>query len=203
MNKKQSTSNFLTPPGVGFITGRGGLFLFSGFNTMKTCTKCKHALPETFFYKQAVTKDGLQSHCKECGKKGGIEWRKANSERHRAVRQAYRVSHRNETNKYRRIYYVAHQNEINEISRRHYAENREDIVCYTRQYYQEHKKERLAQNKVDSAKKSGILIPQPCENCSSTENIHGHHDDYDKPLDVRWLCSSCHGRLHAEQRRLA
>jgi hypothetical protein len=33
-----------------------------------------------------------------------------------------------------------------------------------------------------------------CQNCNSTENIHAHHGDYGKPLDVVWLCSLCHGK---------
>lgn len=37
-------------------------------------------------------------------------------------------------------------------------------------------------------KRRGKLIPQPCEVCASTENIQMHHDDYSKPLEVRWLC---------------
>lgn len=35
-----------------------------------------------------------------------------------------------------------------------------------------------------------------CEHCDSKDNIHGHHPDYSKPLEVIWLCTSCHGIEH-------
>jgi hypothetical protein len=37
----------------------------------------------------------------------------------------------------------------------------------------------------------GQLIPQPCEGCGDPA-VQMHHDDYDKPLEVRWLCIDCH-----------
>lgn len=39
---------------------------------------------------------------------------------------------------------------------------------------------------------------QPCENCG-TPGADRHHDDYDKPTDVRWLCRSCHVEEHKEE----
>lgn len=45
-------------------------------------------------------------------------------------------------------------------------------------------------------KQRGELIPAPCERCGDVDT-EMHHDDYDAPLDVRWLCRSCHLALHA------
>lgn len=49
--------------------------------------------------------------------------------------------------------------------------------------------------------------PDQCSECDAvTERNHpinGHHDDYTKPLEVRWLCPQCHTGLHAQQRREA
>lgn len=42
------------------------------------------------------------------------------------------------------------------------------------------------------ALKDGTLIPEPCEICGSTERIEGHHDNYLKPLEVRWRCRPHH-----------
>jgi len=40
--------------------------------------------------------------------------------------------------------------------------------------------------------KRGKLVPKPCEKCGSTSRIEKHHDDYQKPLEVRWLCRAHH-----------
>lgn len=53
-----------------------------------------------------------------------------------------------------------------------------------------------ARNAVYAAIKSGKLVPQPCEVCGATEDVHGHHDDYTKKLDVRWLCRKHHREVH-------
>ena len=52
-----------------------------------------------------------------------------------------------------------------------------------------------ARKDVYQAIKSGKLTPQPCELCGSNENIEGHHNDYSKPLDVKWVCRSCHRNI--------
>ena len=39
---------------------------------------------------------------------------------------------------------------------------------------------------------------QPCSECGSTKNVVRHHDDYTKPLAIRWLCRACHMAWHKE-----
>jgi len=38
--------------------------------------------------------------------------------------------------------------------------------------------------------------PAVCEIGCTTRRIHAHHDDYTKPLEVRWLCTLHHADLH-------
>lgn len=45
------------------------------------------------------------------------------------------------------------------------------------------------------------IVRQPCEVCGALK-VHAHHDDYSKPLDVRWLCPPCH-RSHHDKAKLS
>lgn len=45
------------------------------------------------------------------------------------------------------------------------------------------------------AVKKGALVRLPCEVCGNLDS-HAHHDDYSKPLEVRWLCHTHHMELH-------
>ena len=54
---------------------------------------------------------------------------------------------------------------------------------------------------VALALKSGELVrPSTCSRCGKGGVIEGHHTLYEKPLEVVWLCRSCHRRLHRELR---
>jgi hypothetical protein len=74
-----------------------------------------------------------------------------------------------------------------------------------------------ARRGLAAAVEAGIVIrPDRCTGCDDTESeirarphalglgddeiptsvVSGHHTDYRRPLDVVWLCGSCHGRVH-------
>src|SRR3990167_453291 len=48
------------------------------------------------------------------------------------------------------------------------------------------------------AVRTGKLYEEPCEVCGE-EKVEAHHDDYNKPLDVRWLCRKHHDDHHRNE----
>jgi transcriptional regulator with XRE-family HTH domain len=58
--------------------------------------------------------------------------------------------------------------------------------------------QRLAHRRVKKALVEGALTrPGACEVCGScVRRVEAHHDDYAKPLDVRWLCEKHHRQWH-------
>lgn len=65
-------------------------------------------------------------------------------------------------------------------------------------------KQRAAAYVVREAKRKGELVPGTCahadDECKGC--IEAHHEDYDKPLEIEWLCGRHHRRLHTDLRRV-
>lgn len=68
---------------------------------------------------------------------------------------------------------------------------------YLADYRKKYPNKYRATNMVNNAIRDGKLFREPCEYCGNTKT-HAHHDDYAKPLNVRWLCASCHSCWHQE-----
>ena len=51
-------------------------------------------------------------------------------------------------------------------------------------------------SEYQKALRAGRLIrPAECSKCGdASKDVHGHHEDYAKPLDITWLCQRCHNR---------
>ena len=62
---------------------------------------------------------------------------------------------------------------------------------YNKAHYEEDKPKQRARATIHRLIELGIIKRMPCETCGET-NSQGHHPDYSKPLEVRWLCQSHH-----------
>lgn len=67
----------------------------------------------------------------------------------------------------------------------------DDIVEYKRRF--------LARTAISKALANDqIKKPKCCQLCKQARSLDAHHIDYGKPLDVKWLCKTCHGIAHTE-----
>jgi hypothetical protein len=82
--------------------------------------------------------------------------------------------------------------------RRDDPEYREKMAAYHREYRKNNKEKWQAQDRVHTALENGTLTKEPCEVCGEKHGVDAHHDDYSKPLDVRWLCKSHHRKHHVQ-----
>lgn len=44
------------------------------------------------------------------------------------------------------------------------------------------------------------LVKEDCVLCGSNHNIHLHHENYDVPFFVTFLCANCHRTIHSGKR---
>ena len=77
-------------------------------------------------------------------------------------------------------------------------QRRAHVQAYARQYRKNpvYRRQHDARLIINLLRRNGWIDVQPCSTCKSTERIDGHHPDYDRPLDVIWLCRPCHVLLH-------
>lgn len=151
---------------------------------MKTCKKCLRILNVSEFYRHKQMGDGYLSFCKDCVKERISVHRGENLERIRAYdRKRGRSDHRLERTK--------------ENSRRYRKEKR----GYVRAWEKRNPHKKKSNNTLHGAIRSGKIIRLPCEVCGNKKS-EGHHFDYSKPLEVRWLCRKHHGEVHRKHEEM-
>lgn len=108
-------------------------------------------------------------------------------------------------NEYMREYYHKPENKRRIKARvKRYQEENPDAVLRTRLLtHEKNPSKPNARRVVEAAVKAGVLSkPGSCSKCGKTScRIEAHHEDHARPLDVTWLCVSCHRKRDAEIRR--
>lgn len=136
----------------------------------KQCFKCGRVLDISEFYPHKDMKDGHLNKCKDCTRKDTSVRSKLYADRVREYKKK-----RSKTTK--RI----------ELRKK-----------YVEKYKQEHPERVAICLRVRRAIKSGKIIrPSHCSICGKECKPVAHHYDYNKPLDVIFVCQSCHKRIHA------
>jgi len=152
---------------------------------MKKCTKCGKSKELTEFYKHKQIKDGRAPSCKVCHNISTKRWRENNTERSRELSRdsKRRERDRDGADKTREKWNDWYAK--NSEHRREYTNDRRDPV-----------KERAHKAVEYAVKKGDITKPELCSDCNKDKRLDAHHEDYDKPLEVMWLCRSCHTYRH-------
>ena len=146
----------------------------------KSCSKCKSMLPVDQFAFRSDSPDGRVYDCRNCTK----AYRDANKERISAQRSAKYATNP-------------------ELAKRRVANWRKTETglakkaMQNKRWVESNPEKKKAHHTLNNAIRDGKMErPNRCEECKEAKKVVGHHHDYSKPLDVKWLCAACHTNLH-------
>lgn len=150
---------------------------------MKRCFRCERVLNIELFYRHSRMADGHLNKCKVCTNSDVKRNYRRNIEHYKAYESSramlpHRVRSREE--------YLATPG--GKAALRRSLNN----------YWKKYPLARQAHSAVRNAIRRGHLKKHPCEVCGSDVRIEAHHDDYTRPLDVRWLCNLHHRAVHGK-----
>lgn len=152
---------------------------------MKVCSKCNVEKEKTEFWKRNNRKSGVNSECLECCKVRRTKKYKENNEEFKEKRKEYYHKNRDKLCKSQidsqkgNVRYRKYQNK------------------YLIEKRKSGDKKFIARQILKLAVKAKMIIkPLNCCKCNCEDKLEGHHSDYDKPLDVMWVCIPCHRKIH-------
>jgi hypothetical protein len=181
---------------------------------MKKCSCCGLEKDESEFFKKRET--SLEGFCKRCKRQKVLDRQALNPEMYRE-KERIRSEQRRKTQEWkewRKDHQIRKRKEINQKAREYWkkeekvkekakewrANNRDKVNASINRHNKRNPFKSSARAFVRAAIKVGILIrPSKCSECLKECKPEAHHEDYMKPLDIIWLCRSCHGKAHRKK----
>ncbi len=152
----------------------------------KTCFKCGETKPFGDFYKEHNSRDGRRTPCKTCY---------SQESRRRRARAVLDPKWREKRRADCRAWWTRSGKQY-----RKDPERMERRRVSMKRYNDKHPKQRAAHGALYNAVRNGGLVkPTHCQRCGEEplpRDLHAHHHDYTKPLNVEWICLGCHGKEH-------
>ncbi len=144
------------------------------------------------FYNDRSRRDGLTRECRACdAERHRKRWRAIPEKMRAKSRQRYQ---RNNTA----------ENRERNAQRRRSDRGKAINLAAVKRYQDRNQEKRAAHAAVSKAIRAGILErPEQCELAhlgGCTGRIEMHHENYDRPLDVRALCTEHHNARHHKPR---
>lgn len=118
-------------------------------------------------------------------------YRKKYAEEHPTYWEEWVEKNREHSNEVQRVYHNEHKDYRDRYRQQHLDIYRE----YAKIYRQKNQDIIRAHGKVSDMIKREKISKLCCEKCGET-CTEAHHDDYSKPLEIRWLCKKCHMEWH-------
>jgi hypothetical protein len=172
---------------------------------MRICRKCKKEKNDSEFGILKSSKDGINPRCKQCCCESV---KRSNKSPEAIANKKLYCAEWQKKNREKRL----------QQSRNWYARNlekaREMSLESTKRYLQTDKgkqkarersknwdkdnivKRRVHDKTMYAVKTKKINRPNNCSKCFKSCTPHAHHEDYEKPYEVIWLCAFCHFKLH-------
>jgi ribosomal protein S27AE len=145
---------------------------------MKTCKQCGEEKELTEYSPRAT-------QCKPCRNQASAEYRKGRRDYFQEKARKWRAKNPERKQANNQDWYRRNKQAHSESKDEYRKANPEKIVAHWA---------------VGNAVRRGKLVtPNECSECGSDSRLHAHHDDYSKPLEVRWLCVACHSQHHNQQ----
>ena len=163
--------------------------------SMKRCRSCLIEQELIAFYPSPDGRDGTTSCCRACIRGRSYEYYLTHREQALEAQRQYRktvaakvlIHASRHTEKYRAQKCIWSRNRRARL-RSTQQNARRPVPGSTRTKIE-------ARTKTNNAIRDGRLQRESCEICGAIETV-AHHDAYERPLDVRWLCLTHHHAWH-------
>ena len=192
------------PDGSGRAGGGGAPVESAGGEGVKECRRCGQVKRLGEFYSDGRRRDGHEGTCKVC-RCAAARRRRRRDKAHINAQQRERWRRDPLAARCRQRRRRARKPEVSRrASRRYGAVHKEARRAYCTAYRRKNGHKTRAHALVKAAVTLGVLVRRPCEVCGARQDeggqkIYAHHEDYSRPLEVRWLCTSCHRLLHRDK----
>lgn len=148
----------------------------------KRCNLCARVRPINMFGTERLARDHHRCECRECG---------------RALAKTYYQEHAKQLCAHKATFYREHRQQELARAREYRVAHPEKRRTWQQRYRLLHQQRCKAWELVkNSIEKNVLQRPSECVQCKKRCIPEAHHEDYSRPLQLKWLCRACHRKLH-------